>query len=292
MQRVFSIEDRERVRDRVLAMAAADGRVVAGAALGSLARDEGDRWSDLDLMFAVAEGVALTDVLDDWSRTIVREHGAVRLFDLTSGAAVYRVFLLPGCLQLDLSFAPARAFGASGPRFRLLIGEAVERARTPPPQPYELFGYAVHHAVRARVCIERGRSWQAEYWISGVRDYALSLACRARGLQTSYGRGFDHLPAEVLDGFGEALVRSLERDELRRALAAAVAGLRSESGEVRELATSLEGELRDPDRVLVVARCRATSRGSRLRRGSRSSRGRVACSGSRTPRPLPASASP
>ena len=82
-------------------------------------------------------------------------------------------------------------------------------------------------------------------WISGVRDYALSLACRARGLETSYGRGFDHLPAEVLDGFGDALVRSLERDELRRALAAAVAGLLSESGEVRELTPSLEGELRD-----------------------------------------------
>jgi hypothetical protein len=242
---MFSIDDRNRVRDDVLAMAAADSRVVAGAVLGSLAHDEGDRWSDLDLMFAVADGAALSEVLEDWSRTIVREHRAVRLFDLASGSAMYRVFLLPGCLQLDLSFMPARQFGASGPKFRLLFGEAVDRAPTPPPPADELFGYALHHALRARVCIERGRCWQAEYWISAVRDCALSLACRARGLETSYGRGFDDLPADVLDRFDDALVRSLGRDELRRALASAVAGLLRESGEVPELAASVEGELRE-----------------------------------------------
>lgn len=242
---MFSVEDRERVREHVLAMAAADSRVVAGAALGSLAHGEGDRWSDLDLMFAVADGVALSEVLEDWSLVIAREHGAIRLFDVASGSATYRVFLLPGCLQFDLSFMPARQFGGSGPNFRLLFGKAVERPRTPPPPAHELFGYAVHHALRARVCIERGRWWQAEYWISAVRHYALGLACRARGLETSYGRGFDGLPADVLDPFGDALVRSLDRDELTRALAGAVARLLAEAGEVRELAASVEGELRE-----------------------------------------------
>lgn len=76
---MFSVGDRNRVRDRVLAMAAADSRVVAGALLGSLAHDEGDRWSDLDLMFAVADGAAMTDVLDAWSRSIVREFDTVHL---------------------------------------------------------------------------------------------------------------------------------------------------------------------------------------------------------------------
>jgi hypothetical protein len=52
---VFSVEDRDRLRDRVLDMASSDPPVVAGAVLGSLAHDEGDRWSDLDLMFAVAD---------------------------------------------------------------------------------------------------------------------------------------------------------------------------------------------------------------------------------------------
>jgi len=51
---VFNIEDRNRLRDWVVDMASSDPRVVAGALLGSLALDEGDRWSDLDIMFAVA----------------------------------------------------------------------------------------------------------------------------------------------------------------------------------------------------------------------------------------------
>jgi hypothetical protein len=56
---VFSIDDRERVSDRVLELAASDERVIAGAVVGSLADDDGDRWSDLDLTFAVVDGVSL-----------------------------------------------------------------------------------------------------------------------------------------------------------------------------------------------------------------------------------------
>ena len=92
---MFSVEDRERVREHVLAMAAADSRVVAGAALGSLAHGEGDRWSDLDLMFAVADGVALSEVLEDWSQVIGREDGPIRLFDVGCGSASYGMLLPP-----------------------------------------------------------------------------------------------------------------------------------------------------------------------------------------------------
>jgi hypothetical protein len=239
----FTVEDRERVRDRVLELAAADERVVAGAVIGSLVVG-GDRWSDLDLTFGVADAVPVPDVLGDWTRTLVEELDAVQLFDLPSGATVYRVFLLPGCLQLDLSFTPASAFGAGGPKFRLLFGEAVERPYAEPPAADELFGYAVHHALRGRFNIERGRYWQAEYWIGELRDYALALACRRRGLPARYGRGFDDLPADVHDRFRGALVGSLERDELLQGLATAIDGLLSEADEVRDLAAKVEPQLR------------------------------------------------
>jgi predicted nucleotidyltransferase len=242
---MFSIKDRERVRDRVLELASSDARVVAGAVVGSLALGEGDRWSDLDLMFAVADGTPVLDVLDDWTRILVDEFDAVQLFDLPSGSSLYRVFLLRGCLQFDLSCTPASQFGASGPKFRMLFGSAVEKPYAPPPPARELFGYAVHHALRARFCIERGRYWQAEYWISSIRDNALSLACRRRGLPVHYGRGFDDLPADVRDAFRDALVGSLERDELLRALGCAIAGLLREAGEVQELAANVEPQLRE-----------------------------------------------
>jgi hypothetical protein len=241
---MFSVSDRDRVRDRVLQLAASDPRVVAGAVVGSLAHDEGDRWSDLDLTFAVADMFPLCDVLTDWTRTLSDEFDAVQLFDLPSGATIYRVFLLSGCLQFDLSFTPASAFGATGPKFKLLFGTAVEKPYVQSPSAHDLFGYAVHHALRARFCIERGRYWQAEYWISGVRDYALSLACRRYGLPASHGRGFDALPAEVRDVFLKALVMSLEPDALMEALGSAIEGLLRNVDEVREVATNIEPQLR------------------------------------------------
>ena len=51
---MFSVEERDALRDRVLGLAEEDARVVAGAAVGSLAVDAGDRYSDLDLTFGVA----------------------------------------------------------------------------------------------------------------------------------------------------------------------------------------------------------------------------------------------
>ena len=244
---MFTVEERNRIRDRVLALASADPRVVAGAVVGSLALSAGDRWSDLDLTFAVSDTVAVADVLNDWTRTVGDEFGAVHLFDLASGASLYRVFLLPGCLQFDLSFTPASAFGATSPKFRLLFGEAVAKPHLAPPAARELFGYAVHHALRARFCIERGRVWQAEYWISGARDATLDLACLRHNLPARNGRGYDDLPAAICDAFQAALVHSLARDDLLRALAAVIETLLREAAEMPELtetATTLAPQLR------------------------------------------------
>lgn len=242
--RLFSVEYRDRIRDRTLELAASDARVVAGAVVGSLALNEGDRWSDLDLTFAVADEFNQLDVLEDWTRKLVGEFDAAQLFDLPSGASIYRVFLLPGCLQFDLSFTPASKFGATGPKFKLLFGNSIEKPHYPPPAAHELFGYAVHHALRARFCIERGRFWQAEYWISGVRDYALNLACLRHGLSANNGRGYDALPADVRAGFTGALVTSLDRAELLRALECVITGLLQEAQEVKELAKKIEPQLR------------------------------------------------
>jgi len=228
---MFSVEERDRIRDLLVERARSDARLVAAAAIGASA-GEGDRWSDLDLTFGVADGVPVETVLADWTGALVAEHGAVVLFDLPFLSTIYRVFLLPGALQVDLSFTPAAEFGALGPRFHLLFGEAVQRPFTPPPSTEYLFGLGVHHAVRAHICIERGRLWQAEYWIHEARDGVLSLACRRRGLEANHGRGFDRLPPDVLDHFSDALVGELTVDELRRALRSATTSLLREAAAI------------------------------------------------------------
>ena len=115
---MFAIEERDATRDRLLEMAKADGRVVGAAVVGSLSVRSGDRWSDLDLTFAVSDEVDVDQVLTDWTRQLVTDLDAVVLFDLPSGHSIYRVFLLPRCLQVDLSFTPAAWFGPRGPRFQ------------------------------------------------------------------------------------------------------------------------------------------------------------------------------
>jgi hypothetical protein len=228
---VFTVEQRDELRERVLALADRDPRIVAGAAVGSLALGGGDRFSDLDLTFAVADGVPVEDVLADWTRTLRDQSGAVPLVDLERGATTYRVFLLPDALQLDVSLTPAASFAPAGPRFRLLFGEIVEsEARLPaPPDAGDLFGWGVIYAVHARTCVERGRLWQAEHYVGAVRDHALALACLRLGLPAVQARGYDDLPADVLAAFAETHVVSLEPGRLRAALAAAVRALLREA---------------------------------------------------------------
>jgi hypothetical protein len=242
---VFTVGERDRVRSRVLELAAADPRVVAGAEIGALAQGGGDRWSDIDLTFGVDDSLPVAEVLADWTRAVRQEFDAVHLFDLGRDIAIYRVFLLPGCLQVDLSFAPASQFGARGPQFALLFGTAVELEQSPPPSPRHLFGLAVHHALRARICVERRLYWRAEYWVAELRRHGLELACLRRGLDPDYAKGFDHLPAEVRGPFGAALARSLAPDELLRALEAAVAALLAESADAGDLPAQADAHLRE-----------------------------------------------
>jgi hypothetical protein len=242
---MFTVEERNRVRERLVEMGRADRRLVAGALIGASVAGSGDRWSDLDLTFGLADDVTLADVLVDWTTRLQREFNAVHLFDLPYQSTMYRVFLLPGHLQVELSFTPRVEFGVLGPRFELLFGTAMKRGQAPPPSPPHLGGLAVHHLVRARICIERGRLWQAEYWISAARNQALSLACLHGDLPIRYGRGFDDLPAEILESFTEALVGSLDPGRLFQALGRTVDGLLRNSQDVRELASRLEVQLRE-----------------------------------------------
>jgi len=249
---VFTVEQRDALRARMLQLAEEDERVVAGAAVGSLAVGTGDRFSDLDLTFGIADGAPVAQVLDAWTRTLSEELDAVQLGDLTAGPTIYRVFLLPDALQFDLSMTSAKEFRPAGPRFQLLFGETAAdepEASVPvagrlfiptPAVARDIFGWGVIYALHARACIERGRVWQAEHYVGAVRDHALSLACLSRGLPAVQARGYDELSPETLAAFDRTHVGSLEPDALRRALAASALALLNEGA---------EAELREVDVV-------------------------------------------
>jgi len=240
---VFTVEQRNALRARMLQLAEEDERVVAGAAVGSLAVGRGDRFSDLDLTFGIADDVPVAHVLGGWTRSLTEELDAVQLADLKAGPTIYRVFLLPDALQFDLSMTSATEFRPTGPRFQLLFGETAanesEVRRRPqgglfirtPPVVRDIFGWGVIYALHARACIERGRVWQAEHYVGAVRDHALSLACLHRGLPAVQARGYDQLSPEALAGFDRTHLGSVEPDALRRALAASVLALLNKGAE-------------------------------------------------------------
>jgi hypothetical protein len=91
------------------------------------------------------------------------------------------------------------------------------------------------------------RFWQAEYWISGLRDMVLALACSRLGYRASYGKGAHLLPAELTEPLQAALVASLDPAELRRALAAAATALGEELNRADpQVASRLLPLLREP----------------------------------------------
>jgi predicted nucleotidyltransferase len=219
---LFSAEERERLREQIVAAARADERITGAAVTGSAALGHQDEWSDIDLFFGVANASELPAAMSDMTDLMYREHGALHHFDVIAGPATYRVFLMASTLQVDLAFTPASSFGAVTPTFKVLFGEPVEREQYVPPGASSLLDYAWLYALHARSSIERGKVWQAEYMIGMIRDQVLAAACVRHGLPWREARGIDRLPAEEKHRFEAALVRSLDTGELRRALRAAV----------------------------------------------------------------------
>src|SRR5438552_397827 len=127
---MYTTEERDRERARLLGLAEADPDVVGAAITGSYAVDGGDQWSDIDLSYGIRGELA--PALERWTDTLDREFASVHHWDLPSGSTIYRVFLLPDWLQVDISFTPAADWGPRGPNWRTVFGETVE---TPTSQP-------------------------------------------------------------------------------------------------------------------------------------------------------------
>ncbi|MGW7683584.1 nucleotidyltransferase domain-containing protein [Kribbella sp. NPDC054772] len=213
---------RSALRDRLVEAARADARIAGAALTGSAASGAEDEWSDIDLAFGLAPSADQQAVLEDWTARLYKDHGAVHHTDVWSSGTVYRVFLLESTLQVDIAFAPADEFGARGPAFQVLFGETVEQPVWKAPSPIDLVGMAWLYALHARSSIARGKVWQAEYMISGVRDHVLMLMCLRYDVPHSQGRGLHLLPLVASTTVEPTLVRSLELAELRRAFRASV----------------------------------------------------------------------
>jgi hypothetical protein len=221
---MFTIEQRDRARRLLLERAHSDQRIVGAAVVGADAAGRVDRWSDLDLTFGVSNDASVDEVLAEWTRIVDAELDAPDLFDVHVGPTVYRVFLLPGNLQVDLSFTPAARFGPLGPNFRLLFGTAIEdRVREPTSRlaetPRQRFGLCVLYLLRARIYIERENLQKAEQYLRWA--------------------------IELFEDVRPSLPTHPDRTALLDAVRESLALLLHDPGEGRDLAERLEPQLRE-----------------------------------------------
>ncbi|MGW9346722.1 nucleotidyltransferase domain-containing protein [Nocardiopsis flavescens] len=220
-------ERRDRVLADLLEHARADPAVTGAALTGSLADGGADPWSDIDLVVGAAGPHEA--VLADLTELLTGRHAAVHHWDLpVARPGTVRVFLLPGGPEVDLTVVPEEGFGALGPQWRTLFGEGRALPPFPDPDPDTLIGLSWHHALHARTCVERGRTWQAVHWIGELRARVLTLACAARGLPSSHARGAHLLPPPTLDALAATLPADTSRQALVRSLAALTDLLRAE----------------------------------------------------------------
>jgi hypothetical protein len=246
---VFTPSERSLLLDALISRARGDSRVTSAAVTGSGALDQADRWSDID--FAIGIAGDRDEVMADWTAYLYAEHGAVHHMDVPFRSAVYRVFLLPHTLQVDIAFVPAPEFGATAPTFRLLFGTAVDQPPTAGVDARSQIDMGWLYALHVRSSIERDRSWQAEHMLGGLRNAILSLMALRHGVPATQGRGLHLLPSSATDAVLATLVGTLDDAELRRAFRAAVELLLTEAAYVD---AKLPAVLSEPLRAMCRSR--------------------------------------
>lgn len=247
----FTEASRGQLKSDILEFATVDPRLSGAAVTGSAAAGREDRWSDIDLAFGISDPALVGAVLTDFSDFMYAQ-GALHHHDIRAASWTYRVFFLPGGLQVDLAFVDQSEFRPLGPAFKLVFGNAKSVQAFPSPNPTDIISLAWLHALHARSCILREKFWQAEYMVSAVRDHTLALACIRLGLPSAHGRGMDSLPEPITRPLLESLVGSLNSDELWRSLDAVLQSLTSEINQADpalglRVSAELEGLARRPE---------------------------------------------
>jgi predicted nucleotidyltransferase len=225
---LYTPEERDEAAARLLDLLREDERVAGAELSGSGTTGYTDRWSDVDLTVTVADSVDPKEFADSWIPRVYEALPVVHHFAVAFGEHHVRGFLLENLLEVDIGFERASS----------------EEGEWPGPDAESEAGFAWHDVLHAGVAIARGRHWRAQYYIGVLRWRTLTLACDRLGVDFGEYKGVDELPHELLGALEAALPRSLEHDELVRAVRAATTSFLAELREHRpELAERLEPPL-------------------------------------------------
>jgi len=217
---MFTVDERERLRDAMIAHAQAFPDIVGAALVGSAARGREDRWSDIDLVLQLAPDGDEPSVVAAWTAWMRGQADVADTLDVHARDARYRVFLLASSLQVDVSFWPYDAFRATEDGFALVFGAANAATRPAPADVDAMIGMGWLYALHARSAVARGRVWQATIMLDHLRDQTIALACLSEGLDPWHGRDADRLPIALRTALVAARAGTVTVDALSASLAA------------------------------------------------------------------------
>lgn len=246
---IFTSGQREHIRRELVFAAQNDPNLCGAAHTGSAASCRLDRWSDIDLALCLRPNASHDQVVAEWTARLYRHHEATAHVDVMRDATLFRVFLLKNTLQVDIAFWKAEEFAAVGPNFKLAFGHANPPRPSPAPKREHLIGMAWLYALHVRSSLFRGRTLQAEYMLSGMRNQVFELSCLRCGVTAHQGRGLDDLPAPERKTATACLPQSLEHSELKRSFQATMQVLLKE---IRTVDPQLETELSTPLNAMIL----------------------------------------
>ena len=246
---IFTPEQREHLRDELVLTAQRDANLCGAAHTGSAASSHLDRWSDIDLALCLRPTASHDLVVEEWTERLYKRHEAVAHVDVMRGATLFRVFLLKNTLQVDIAFWKAEEFGAIGPNFKLIFGDAKPPNPSAALNPDYLIGMAWLYALHVRSSLGRGRTLQSEYMLSGMRNHVFELICLRCGVTAHQGRGLDDLPASEKETATACIPQSQRPAELERAFQATMQALLNE---IRIVDPKLGAELCGPLSAMIL----------------------------------------
>lgn len=223
--KLFTPSDRDLALARVLDLLEADERIEAAVITGSVGAAQADRWSDFDVASLVADVESCERVAADWVGLIYREWEVAHHYETAFGSTLVRGFLLVNGLVVDLAFTPITDFEVWAP-VRVAFdrtGTATKAAEawqpwSPTPDWRGEAGFAWHDVLHACVATNRGKPWQALYFLQRVRNRTLVLASERHGLEADEFKYVDELPSGERNPLLASLVTDLERAALMGAI--------------------------------------------------------------------------
>lgn len=222
---IFTPTDRDETLARVLTLLETDPRIEAAVLTGSLGAGRADRWSDMDVAGVVGGGESCEEVAADWVARIYRELPVAHHYETAFGTTLVRGFLLDSGLVVDLAFTPSGDFSVWAP-----VQVAFDRTGTaskaadspeswsPTPDWRTEAGFAWHDVLHGCVAANRGKPWQALYYLQRVRNRTLALASERHGFDADEFTHVDELPPNERDPLLATLVSDLERASLLYAI--------------------------------------------------------------------------